>query len=733
MVQAMTNLPRLDDHSIDINRWLGELSVKAGAESLLRQACTLSRVTEDQMLFYGESCFSLGLEMASQVAAFYLDPELLAAAIVYGGVEYGDLKLEDVEEQLGAKVAKMVHSTQKMSALTTLRAKGDHKQIDNLRRMLLALVSDVRIVLIKLAERLCIMRAVKHSDDALKKEMANETMAIYAPLANRLGIHQFKWELEDISFRYLHAETYKKIAKQLQQRRVEREQNINAIIEALQTLLGKAGIKAEVYGRAKHIYSIYRKMMRKGVDFSRIYDAHAVRILVNNVDECYQVLSIAHQAWPAIAEEFDDYIHSPKPNGYQSIHTAVVGPGEKSFEIQIRTHQMHEDAEKGVAAHWIYKEGSSAQDDSYEQKVAWLRQLLEWQKEMVHEEQFSSELENRIFEDRVYVFTPGGEIVDMPQGATPLDFAYAIHTEVGHRCRGVKVNGRMVPLTYALHTGECVEVLTGKSGGPSRDWLVPQRGYLQTSRARAKVLHWFKQQEIDRHIEEARSLLEREWQRLGIESVSLDKVANKLNYKTVDSMLASLGSGDLRISAIVNQVERQKRGDQPAPIAEEKPVPLKTRQIDQGKGDVLIYGVGDMLTRIAKCCKPVPGDLIVGYLTRGFGVSVHHQQCKNIPAEGSNGENRLIEVEWRYKNQQYYLVDIHVNAYDRPGLVRDVSHALANQGISITRLNTHLNKTNGLAYVELTIEVVDLSELDKILQHIEQLPNVYEVKRDSSG
>ncbi len=726
MIKIIDTIPKDDDNAIDVKQWLNSLNLKKPPSKALVLASELGKTTEDHITFFGQSCFLNAIRIAELTHRVGLDQTAMAAAIIYTCMHYGDMNLDDLESTFGKKVATLVKGIEKMSALANFQQGNMSYQIDNLRRMLLAMVTDVRVVVIKLIERLCIMRCIKTADDKTRFEYAHETAQIYAPLANRLGIHTLKWELEDIAFRYLEPDIYADIAKQLQQRRSEREKNVELITTQINEMLANEHIEASVYGRAKHIYSIYRKMQRKNVDFEKIYDAHAVRILLPTIKDCYTALSMVHDRWKPIKEEFDDYISAPKPNGYQSIHTAVFGPNDKVFEIQIRTHQMHEDAEKGVAAHWLYKEGGK-QTGGYEEKVEWLRQLLAWQKELSHEQAMPADLEKKILEDRVYVFTPQGKIVDLPTGATPLDFAYMIHTDIGHRCRGAKIAGKIVPLTHTLKTGEKVEILTAKINQPSRDWLIPQRGYLKTSRARAKVMHWFKQQSAEQHISEGKQTLEKELQRLNIDNLNLEKMAHHFHFKNTEAFFLALGNGDLKITAILHYIEQETQQT----LIEKKELGPKIldAQSKTDASNVSIYGVGNMLTQIAKCCKPVPGDPILGYVTQGHGVSIHHQDCKNIIKETQSHEDRVIEVEWRTKQKHLYSVDIEVKAYDRPGLVRDISNIIAIEKIHITKLNVIVDKHGHHSTIELTIEVQDLNELGKILDKINQLPNVFSAQR----
>jgi GTP pyrophosphokinase len=729
MVHIKTPTPLNNDGSVDIDAWIKQLNTSSQSAPLIKDACQLARVTgEDQPVKYGTTCFLQGLEIAEILNELQFDKESIAAAIVYSTVKYTDLTIEDIEEQLGEKIARLIKSLQQMSIISKLSEKIDphsRQQLDNIRKMLLTMVRDVRVVVIKLAERLFIMRSLRHQNENVQRDFAQITMDIFAPLANRLGLHQIKWELEDLAFSYLESKTYKEIAKHLDERRTDRDNRIKRIVETLNENLNKTHIKADVQGRAKHIYSIKRKMQRKNVDFSQIYDATAVRVLVNTTDECYSALSIAHELWKSIPEEFDDYINAPKPNGYQSIHTAVIGPANKNFEIQIRTHKMHEESEKGVAAHWMYKEGKPKQLD-YEEKIVWLRNLLDWQKELTHDASLPDELEKSIFEERIYVFTPAGDIIDLPAGSTPLDFAYHIHSEVGHRCRGAKINTKIVPLTYQLKTGDQVEVLTAKNSNPSRDWLITQRGYLKTSTARAKVLQWFKHQDFETHVANGRDTLERELQRLGIDKVNLSEIATKLNYKSADLMLAAFGNNNLRLAQITNLIHAELESS--LPTKPEIPTTTTIKEVS-GKDHITVQGVGNLLSRLAKCCKPVPGDPIIGYITQGQGVTVHHRDCKNIIYADTTSPDRLIEVQWNDSSQKTYPVDIEIIAYDRQGLVRDITVTMANEKINILNLNFSINKTNNNAKVILTIAISDLSSLSKILDHINQIPNIHSIKR----
>jgi GTP pyrophosphokinase len=603
-------------------------------------------------------------------------------------------------------------------------SRNEQAQAESLRKMLLAMAEDVRVVFIKLADRLHNMRTLGSLPEEKQKRIARETMDIFAPLANRLGIWQIKWELQDLAFRYLEPAQYRKIADFIAERLEDREAYIDRFVATLAQALQQAGIKADITGRPKHIYSIWRKMQSKGRDFDRIYDVRAVRVLVNDVRDCYAALGVVHSSWQHIPGEFDDYIATPKENNYRSIHTAVIGPEGKTVEVQIRTHDMHRQSELGVAAHWRYKEGAHL-DKGYDAKIAWLRSLLEWKDEVVQAADFVDQFKSEVFSERVYVFTPKGNIVDLPTGSTPLDFAYHIHTDVGHRCRGARVNGQMVQLVYQLKTGDRVEVLTVKQGGPSRDWLSPHLGYLKTSKARAKVQHWFREQNIETSVAEGRATLEREFRRLGVGDINYEKLAQRFQFGSVDDFLAAAGRGDIKPAQIMGAVQefagQALKEARPAPAAY---VPAAPRQA----AGVTIQGVGNLLTRMAKCCNPLPGDPIVGFITRGQGVTIHRQHCPNALRHHDEHDERLIEVSWGAASTQTFPVEVEVTAYDRPGLLRDITSQLANEKINVLGVNTLTDKQQ-VAHMIFTIDVPDIEALARILALLDQIPNVQDVRR----
>ena len=747
MVQVRAQQPVNTDGSINLEAWLDHvISLDPVLDrAVLKEACEFARDAEQQAIAAknswaeGNSSFQTGLEIAEILADLKLDQESLVAAVIYRGVREGKIQLQAVQQRFGAVVARLIEGVLRMAAISaSLNPRhsmvlGTQAQVENLRKMLVAMVDDVRVALIKLAERTCAIREVKNADEEKRHRVAREVFDIYAPLAHRLGIGHIKWELEDLSFRYLEPDQYKQIAKLLHERRLDREQYIADVMKQLREELAATGIKADISGRAKHIYSIWRKMQRKGLQFSQIYDVRAVRVLVPEVRDCYTALGIVHSLWRHIPKEFDDYIANPKENGYRSLHTAVIGPDGKVLEVQIRTQAMHEEAELGVCAHWKYK-GTDAKggSDHYEEKMAWLRQVLEWHEELGDIGGLAEQLKVDIEPDRVYVFTPDGHAIDLPKGATPLDFAYRVHTQIGHNCRGAKINGRIVPLTYSLHTGEQVEIITSKNGAPSRDWLNPNLGYITTSRARAKIVHWFKLQDREQNVAAGKAMLERDLARLALAAVDFAKLAEKCNLKTVEDMYAALGAGDLRLAHAVNLAQQQvepERGNEQLEL-----IPRRASAPRPGKrGDIQIQGVGNLLTQMAGCCQPLPGDPIVGYITVGRGVSIHRQDCASVLQLAGREPERIIQVSWGPVPVQTYPVDIVIKAYDRSGLLRDVTQVLLNERINVLAVNTRSNKEDNTASMLLTIEIPGLDALSRLLARISQLPNIIEARRNRSG
>ncbi|KTG25449.1 (p)ppGpp synthetase [Idiomarina sp. WRN-38] len=743
MVKVREDQPLTESGKVDIQQWLTRLQedVRLREPERLLEACELAEQLEREaprthrVWLSPGSSFRMGLEMADILAELKLDQATLEAAVLYRAVREGLLSLAGVSKRFGEEVAKLIDGVLQMAAISYPLAPNhgmsQHNQQENLRKMLVNMVGDVRVALIKIAERTCALRQVKDAPREKCLQVAREVADIYAPLAHRLGIGQIKWELEDLSFRYLHEDEYKAIAKLLAEKRLDRDRYIHDVVETLKTLMEAQHIhRYDVSGRAKHIYSIWRKMKRKRIDFSQVHDVRAVRILVPEVTDCYTVLGIVHSRWHHVPNEFDDYIANPKKNGYQSLHTAVMGPENKVLEIQIRTFAMHDEAELGVCAHWRYKgHDTNAKSRSYEEKIAWLRQVLEWQDEVGGFGDLREGLSSDVAPDRIYVFTPDGHVIDLPRIATPIDFAYRVHTEIGHRCRGAKVNGRIVPLTYKLKTGQQIEILTATKGGPSRDWLNPSLGYVRTSRARAKIQAWFKHQARDQNLDEGRTLFEREMRRLDVEGLDLAKLAKAVNYQNADDMYAALGAGDLRIGQVLHQAQQlfgetddQEQLDRL--LAKPRRQPSKATQ-----SDITVLGVGNLKTSMANCCRPVPGEPIVGFITQGRGVTVHRQDCPNILQLRMEEPQRIIEVEWGERAHTRYPVTIEIQAWDRSGLLRDVTGLLGNEKVNVLAVNTLTDTDEGIARLRITLEVDGLESLGRLFSRIQQLPNVTEVRR----
>jgi GTP pyrophosphokinase len=677
----------------------------------------------------GEPYVSHCLEVAKILAELGAPIPVVAAGLLHDTVEDTSVTLKDLADEFGPEVARLVDGVTKLTQLPRV-TRHDGKEVrssrvelakETLRKTFLAMGDDVRVVLIKLADRLHNMRTLSHLPAEKRNRIAQETLEIFAPLANRLGIWQIKWQLEDLSFRYVYPDQYKGIARSVAERRVVREKALSEICDVLHRLLSEAGIEAEVGGRPKHLYSIYRKMERKGVPFEQVYDVRGVRVVVGSESDCYLALGVIHTHWRPIPGTFDDYVATPKDNFYQSLHTAVVYDDGKTLEVQIRTPEMQENAEYGIAAHWRYKEGRK-RDDDYQQRILWLRRLMEWRQDADGDTDFIDAMKSDVFDDRVYVFTPKGDIIDLPAGSTPIDFAYHIHSDIGHRCRGAKVNGKLVTLDYRLQTGDSLEILTAKRGGPSRDWLNPSLEMVKTQRARGKIRQWFKRQDREQNITNGRALLERELHRLGIDGFTHEQIAKDMGYGQTEDLLAAIGCGDVHLGKIVARViEKEEPGlVQPIPVAPAEPPPT-------GK-EVSVLGVSGLLTARARCCSPAPGDPIVGYVTRGRGVTIHRRDCPNVLRVAD--KERLIQVSWG-QARRTYPVSVRIRAYDREGLMRDVSALVANEGINMPSLNAATK--NSLAVLNLELGVTDIAQLSRVLNRLEALPNVLEACRIRPG
>ncbi|WP_026959890.1 GTP diphosphokinase [Aliagarivorans taiwanensis] len=726
------------DLQFDEGQWLANLELKAAEQEQLLADCQLLREQKIEPALV-QACLDKGKEMVEILLTLNMDLPTLQAALVFPFIEHGGLSAKQFESHFSEEVLQLQNYVSQMDAMKLLRSADSNNlsnlQIDNVRRMLLAMVGDVRAIVIKLAERICHLREMRLEDEELKVLAAKESQDIYAPLANRLGIGQLKWELEDFTFRYLHPDKYKEIAKQLDEKRIDRERYIDEFVSGLRSEIGKAQINAEVYGRPKHIYSIYRKMQKKSLDFGKLYDVRAVRIVTERIQDCYALLGIVHTNYHHIPSEFDDYVANPKPNGYQSIHTVVLGPQGKSVEIQIRTKQMHEESELGVAAHWKYKEGGSGGRGDYEEKIAWLRKLLAWQDDIAENGAMLDELRSQVFDDRVYVFTPKGEVVDLPSGSTPLDFAYYVHSQVGHRCIGAKVGGRIVPFTYELHTGEQVEIITQKEPNPSRDWLNPHLGYIKSSRARSKIVTWFKKQDRDKNIVAGKDLLETELSRHGFKLADAEQCLPRFNVQTIDDLMAAVGAGDVRLNQLIHQLQAKFN----KPTAEEEDrqaletISKKTEQVQpktkKAKDSIVVDGIGNLMTHIARCCQPIPGDTIKGFITQGRGISVHSIDCPQLEELKRRNPERVIDAVWGENYSGGYSLTIRVRANDRSGLLRDITTVLANDKVNVLGMNTHSDVKTQTATIDMEVEVYNLETLSRVLSKLGQVNNIIEARR----
>lgn len=668
-----------------------------------------------------------GIDVAHTLQALRVDAQTLQAALLSDPWLRETNQEAVIESYFGEVVAKLVRGVNWMNTFNDFyREIHEPAQAELLRRMLLAVVDDVRAVLIKLAYRLQRLRMLKLEEESFRYKIARETLDIFAPLANRLGLGQLKWELEDLAFRYLEPVEYKNLAKSLDANRAERERYIHDFIHQLDEGLRENGVQAKVYGRPKHLYSIWKKMKRKHLSLDDLYDLLAVRVMVDKLSDCYAVLGVAHSLWLHIPKEFDDYIANPKDNGYQSLHTVVVGPEGKPVEIQIRTKEMHAFAEFGVAAHWRYKEGGK-QDEALDRSISSLRRLLESKED---DRELLDDFRSELFADQIFVLTPMGQVVRLKKGATPVDFAYAIHTEVGHRCRGAKVNGRIVPLTYQLASAEKVEILTGKQGVPSLGWLDPHMGYVATSHARGKIRQWFKQQDHEKHLRSGKSILERERHKLGMASLKepeMEDLVRHYHLPRVDDLYLAIGRGDITAAQLASTLKVP--GFQPKPVQPTpKPEPATAANPDQ----VTVQGIRNMMMHYAHCCNPTPGTPIVGYVTIGHGVAIHAQDCANVIQLPSHKQGRLIDVTWG-QEQESFPVEIEVNAIDRKGLLKDVAQVLSQEHINILSSNTHTNPKNQSVTMDITIEIEDLGQLSQALDKIGEIHNVLRARRKGLG
>jgi GTP pyrophosphokinase len=705
----------------------------------IRDAISRSRAAIEQVIPQAHAELAVGAEAAEVMGALTEDIQLANAVLVRPVIAHTGLEPEALTGLVGRAAIDTALALVRLGELglprNWLPAQGlDARQAETLRKMLLAVVSDPRLVLARLAEQLIGLRHARETSAEERERRAVEARAIFAPLANRLGVWQLKWELEDLAFRYLEPDEYRRIAAELNERRADRERYIESLCATLRTELEKAGIQAEIYGRPKHMYSIYRKMMRKHLAFEQLFDVRAVRVIVASIPDCYAALGVVHGRWPYIQGEFDDYIATPKDNFYRSIHTAVMGPQGKSVEVQIRTREMHEHAELGVAAHWTYKEGG-ARDAQYQRKIEWVRRLLE-----PHDgsadggdsaRDFVESVRTELFEDRVYALTPKGEVIDLPRGATPLDFAYTVHTSLGHRCRGAKVNGRIVPLSYTLANGEIVEIITAKQDGPSRDWMAPEQGYLVSARNRSKVRAWFRKQDVGDNRVAGRAIADRELSRIGSKPEQFAALVQELKVRDADHLYQLLGEGEITVTQLLQGATRLP-GFQPAETRTHasvaRPAHARTRR-SRGGSPVEIEGVGDLPVTLARCCAPLRPEKIAGYVTVGRGVTIHRNDCPSLVRMRATRPDRVLTVEWSGTNGASPSVELSVSAYDRRGLVRDITDVLAYERLSIEAMTTTTDRVAGTAHVLVTTAVDDLEQLARVLKRLAAVPNVIHARR----
>lgn len=662
-------------------------------------------------------------EIATLLLDLELDPDSIAAALISNALAEAEIDADSITAAYGPEVLELLHGLKRAGKIEAFSS--GQVSIEALRKMLLAIAEDVRVVLIKLAERTYLMRSLTKADDATRRAAALQTRELFAPLANRLGVFEIKWELEDLAFRFLDPDLYKQIARLLDEKRGAREQYIRAVIRKLDEENAKLDIKGDISGRPKHIWSIHKKMQRKGVGFNELYDIRAVRVLVTNIRECYTVLGIVHDLWQPVAGEFDDYIAQPKQNNYRSLHTAVIGPEGKTLEVQIRTHEMHRESEHGVAAHWRYKESGTSRKstDKFDAKIAWLRQVLEWRHELAEAEGLGDKLRKGLFDDTIYVFTPQGRVVDLPAGSTPIDFAYQLHTDLGHRCRGAKVDGLMVPLNTPLKNAQRVEISAAKTGGPSRDWLNKELGFAASHRAQTKVRQWFNKESLEQDMATGRLLLERELQRAGQTAMKHESVADLFRYDKLEDFLAALGRGEVT----PHQVEAALRPKAPPAAETAMPVSIAPAPSGRASSGVLVLGVNNIATLVAKCCKPVPPDPIVGFVTRTRGVMVHRHDCPNIVSLAPDQRERLMAANWGDIGTAWFNADIEVVAADRQGLLRDISEAISRERVNVTAVNTVSKGTQ--AFMRFTIQITSADIIERVKRTVGAVPDVLSVVR----
>jgi GTP pyrophosphokinase len=696
-------------------------------EQLEKGYAMAERAHAGQLRASGEPYITHCLAVAMILADLRMPLSVIIAGLLHDTVEDTALTLDEIRRNFGDEVARLVDGVTKLAQLPRVSKDGNQpidRNVESLRKTFLAMSDDIRVVIIKLADRLHNMRTLNHKPPDKQQRIARETLEIFAPLANRLGIWKLKSELEDLSFRYSAPEKFREIASQLVEQEADRDKTIRQIVGELRAALKENHIDGEVSGRPKHIYSIYRKMERKGVAFNDIYDWRAVRVLVKDKPTCYHALGVIHSLWSPIPGEFDDYIATPKDNNYQSLHTSVLYTDGRPLEVQIRTPEMHEHSEYGIAAHWRYKEGAR-RDEAYEKHIQWIRRMMEWRQEVSDATEFVDAMKRDVFPERVYCFTPRGDIFDLPAGSTPIDFAYHVHTAIGHRCRGARVNGRLVSLDYRLKTGDQVEILTAKQGGPSRDWLNPDLNLVKSASAQQKIKLFFRRQERDTIVAQGRALLEKELKRLGASEFNQETLARKLGYARPDDLMYALGTGDVHGKHIASVVlEQESRPEEQLPLL---PTALQPRR-ESPADEIAVLGTHGMLTRLATCCNPVPGDPIIGYITRGRGVTIHREDCPNML--NTREPERKLKVSWG-QAQRTYPVAVRITAYDRPGLMQDIATVMTNERINMSSIRSQSKGT--IATIDLTMDLSDIATLPRVLARVEQLANVIEAYRPKAA
>jgi len=738
MVKVRAEQPLHFDGSIDLELWLNQLSERNPDINLarIREVCDLSQQAEERAYATvghwseGVSSFKIGLDIADILNELYMDEDGLVAGLIYRAVRENQITLNHVKKTFGENVANLVEGVLRMAAISQIEFGSDQPvlgeqtdQLEQARRMLVALVDDVRVALIKLAERTCAIRHISNSSSEKRIKLAREVFDIYAPLAHRLGIGQLKWELEDIAFRYLEPNAYKRIARLLDEKRSDRQEYITRIIAILEKKLSLFNIDGEVGGRAKHIYSIWRKMRQKGIQFSEVYDVRAVRILVPEENDCYRVLGIVHNLWRNVPYEFDDYIATPKENGYRSLHTAVIGPEGKALEIQIRTHEMDDEAELGVCSHWQYKSADEDEEPKdYQERVSWLRQILDWQDESANIAHLTDDILREVALDRIYVFTPDGHVVDLIPGATPLDFAYRVHTEIGHKCRGAKINGRVVPLNHQLRSGDQIKIIVGDKIEPRREWLYEHLGYISTARARAKIQSWFGNRTKHKNILEGEKLLHEELYHLGIENLEEEKILDRVEFDKIGDLYAAIGSGDINSLDVIEAVSELFLTQ-----AYDPQLDFEFLDNRKSKKSSSLRGIGDFEHLISSCCSPEEGDLIIGLIDDENTVHVHKQDC--LVGLAPDCYSRRVQLDWQSHSRQTFPVNLEIDAYDRSGLLHDITGVFLKRGTNIIAMNSMSDKIRNRVIVSMTMEVISLNELLQTLEEIEQVPNIISARR----